>query len=84
MFADDKINVLLIEDEYFDVERIKKTIKFIEANIKIKDVVSDGSEAIKLIQDGPHTYDVIIMDYQISGGILGEKLIKKIKEIEQL
>jgi two-component system response regulator AtoC len=76
------INILLVEDEEFDVKRVMKTIEPFVDRINISDVVSDGNDAIQLIKSKPSFYDVIIMDFNLSGGIMGEKLIQKIKEIE--
>lgn len=76
-----KIRVLLIEDEEFDVIRVQKTITYVENQIEISDVVSDGSAALALLKDNSDAFDVIIMDYQIAGGIMGEALIRRIKEI---
>ena len=76
------IKVLLVEDEEFDVSRVKKTIEPFAEKINITDVVSDGNDAINLIVQKPSFYDVVIMDFNLSGGIMGDKLIQKIKEIE--
>ncbi len=76
------INILLVEDEEFDVKRVVKTIEPFKDRINISDVVSDGSDAIQLIKSKPSFYDVVIMDFNLSGGIMGEKLVQKIKEIE--
>ena len=76
------INILLIEDEEFDVNRVKNTIKPFADRIAIEDVVSDGNDAINLLTTKQSFYDVVIMDFNLSGGIMGEKLIKKLKEIE--
>jgi DNA-binding NtrC family response regulator len=75
-----QINILLIEDENFDVKRIKNTINYYENNLKVLDTVSNGRAALELISNNPDKYDVIILDYQISGGLKGEELIAKIKE----
>jgi DNA-binding NtrC family response regulator len=77
-----KINILLIEDEEFDVRRVHKTIKHFNEKLIIRNVVSNGMKALELIENNPDDFDVVIMDYQIAGGIRGEKLIKKIKEID--
>lgn len=77
------INILLIEDEEFDVKRVKKTVSYYDSRIKIKDVVSNGRAALELIKDNPSQYDVVILDYQISGGLKGEELITQIKEHDQ-
>ncbi|MCL5030401.1 MAG: sigma-54 dependent transcriptional regulator [Bacteroidetes bacterium] len=76
------INILVIEDEDYDVRRIRNTLKFFEHKILIKDVVSNGNKAIELVTANPNLYDVVIMDYQIAGSIKGETLISKIKEAD--
>jgi DNA-binding NtrC family response regulator len=47
----------------------------------IDSVVSDGKSAVELIQNEPDRFDIIIMDFQIAGGLMGEDLIRAIKEI---
>lgn len=81
MTSENKINLLLIEDEDFDVNRVKNTISIFHQSLQIGEVVSNGADALKLIRDNSEIYDVIIMDYQIAGAIRGEELIKKIKQI---
>jgi len=77
----DQIKVLLIEDEEFDVRRIKNTISPHRERIVIADIVSTGEDALDTLQDkGP--YDVAILDYQISGGLYGERLITRLKKID--
>ncbi len=82
MLPNYKIRILLIEDETFDVSRVKKTISPYSDKIKILKIVSDGKSALDELDKNHKNYDVIIMDYQIVGGITGETLIKKIKEID--
>lgn len=77
---DEFINILLIEDEDFDVRRVKNTISYYDKRIKIGDIVSNGRAALELVQKHPDKYDVVILDYQISGGLRGEELIGKIKD----
>jgi len=77
------IKILLIEDEEFDVRRIRNTIEPYKNKIEICDVVSDGKETLELLKKQPERYDVIIMDFQIAGGLRGESLIRAIKEIDQ-
>ncbi len=77
------INVLLIEDEEFDVRRVQNTILPFKDKIDISTIVSDGKTALDLLRSGKEDYDLIIMDFQISGGLMGEDLIKKIKEINE-
>ncbi|HVO74054.1 MAG TPA: response regulator, partial [Ignavibacteriaceae bacterium] len=83
MERNDKINILLLEDEEFDVKRVKKTISYYETRIKVLDVVSNGRAALELIKDHPDKYDIVILDYQISGGLKGEELITQIKNYDQ-
>lgn len=80
MSSNGMIDVLLVEDEDFDVQRVKNTIKYYESSIRVKNVVSNGRAALELIVDHPDAFDVVILDYQISGGLMGEELIKSIKE----
>lgn len=75
------IQILLVEDEGYDVRRVKNTLKLFEDSIHIQDVVSTGTHALELIKKNENNYDVVIMDYQIAGGLMGENLIRKIKEI---
>lgn len=77
-----KIQVLLIEDEEYDVRRVKNTVQPFEENIIISDIVSNGKSAIDLLNAKKDQFDIVIMDFQIAGGIMGESLIQKIKEIE--
>lgn len=79
---DDNIRILLIEDESFDVNRVKQTVSYYDSKIKIMEVVSNGRAALELIEKSSEQFDVIILDYQISGGLKGEELIRKIKSID--
>ncbi|MDX1701719.1 MAG: response regulator, partial [Melioribacteraceae bacterium] len=78
-----KIHILLIEDEDFDARRVSNTLKLLEQKIEIKDVVSNGNDALDLLNKESEKYDVVIMDYQIAGGLRGEDLIKQIKKVDQ-
>ncbi len=83
MFLLDKqVNVLLIEDEEFDVRRVQKTIEPFSEQIKILEVVSNGKSALDYLEANKGKIHVVIMDYQIAGGLMGEALIQKIKEID--
>ena len=62
------IRVLLVEDEDFDVARVKKTVSLSTTRIQVEDVVSNGKSTLDKIRDKPDFYDVVILDYQISGG----------------
>jgi len=78
-----KINILLVEDEEFDVKRVRNTLNYYEGQIDIGLVVSNGKAAIEAVKENPDRFDVVILDYQISGGLRGEKLIHKIKECDK-
>ena len=82
MSTQNPINILLVEDEDFDVKRIKNTISYYGNRLRVVDTISNGKAAIELITDNSDKYDVVILDYQISGGLKGEELITKIKEID--
>jgi two-component system, NtrC family, response regulator AtoC len=82
MASSNKISILLVEDEDFDVERVKNTINYFASRLSIDDVVSNGKAALEKIHTKPDQYDVIILDYQISGGLRGEELIREIKLID--
>ncbi len=77
------INILLVEDEEFDVQRVRKTLDYYKDQLNIELVVSNGRAAIEAISSTPDRFDVVILDYQISGGLRGEELIKKIKECDE-
>ncbi len=77
-----KINILLIEDEDYDVRRVQKTIAPLAEQIQIKKIVADGQSALEALQNNPNAFDVVIMDYQLIGGITGENLIRRIKQID--
>ncbi|MGC9513064.1 MAG: sigma-54-dependent transcriptional regulator [Fidelibacterota bacterium] len=78
MNKEQNIRVLLIEDEDFDVQRIKNTIKQ-APYIKIIHVTANGKESLEFLKTS--SIDVVIMDFQIAGGLQGESLIMAIKEI---
>jgi two-component system response regulator AtoC len=82
MNASSPIQILLVEDEEFDVERVKKTVRIVESRIRIADVVSNGKAALEFVMQRPDRYDVVILDFQISGGLRGEELIGKLKELD--
>lgn len=82
MLSKSNINILLIEDEDYDVRRIRNTLKPFERQIVIKDVTSNGHAALELLRDKTRQYDIVIMDFQIAGSLTGENLIRKIKEID--
>ncbi|MEJ2054700.1 MAG: sigma-54 dependent transcriptional regulator [Calditrichaceae bacterium] len=77
------IQILLIEDEEYDVRRVRKTLEPFNEQLIIKKVVADGESALELLRKNKNEYDVIIMDYQIVGGTSGKNLIRKIKQIEE-
>lgn len=81
--VDEKINILLIEDEDYDVRRVLNTVNLMENKFSITNIVSNGLDAINILKENPNKFDVIIMDYQIAGGLRGEQLIKEIKKLEE-
>lgn len=82
MVEGEVIQVLLIEDEEYDVRRIRNTIKPFDNRIQLHDVVSNGNAALDMLRANRGLYDVVIMDFQIAGGLMGEQLIREIKRIE--
>jgi DNA-binding NtrC family response regulator len=76
------IKVMLVDDEDFDVARVKNTISLSSTKIQVESVVSNGKAALENIQQHPDSFDVVILDYQISGGLRGEELIRKMKEAD--
>ena len=82
MVKESIIRILLIEDEEYDVRRIASTLKGLGKRMEISDVVSNGADALELISAKKDQYDVVIMDFQISGPLKGEALIHAIKNID--
>lgn len=82
MQKENQIKILLIEDEEFDLRRVENTIRPFSERILIQDIASEGKYALELLHSKQKLYDVVIMDYQIAGGLRGEQLIKKIKDID--
>jgi two-component system response regulator AtoC len=76
------IRVLLIEDEAFDVRRVRSTLQPFADRVVIADVVADGNAAMSRLRDNPDRFDVVIMDFQIAGGLMGEALIKEIRQCD--
>ena len=76
------IQVLLIEDEEYDVRRIVSTLKPFSGRIALRDIVADGNRALDLLNANPGSYDIVIMDFQIAGGVMGEELIRRIKALD--
>jgi DNA-binding NtrC family response regulator len=81
MLIDETIRILLIEDEEFDVRRVRSTLKPFEDQIQIREVVSNGDTALGLLEQHKDRFDVVIMDLQIAGGVMGDALIRAIKRI---
>ena len=81
MFENEFIRLLLIEDEEFDIKRITKTIEPFSNRMKVQKIFADGTQALNYIKEMQNEIDVIIMDFQITGGIMGEELITSIKKI---
>ncbi|HEX2866376.1 MAG TPA: sigma-54 dependent transcriptional regulator [Ignavibacteriales bacterium] len=82
MISNSLIRVLLIEDEDFDVRRVQNTVRPFEEKIHISKIVSNGKDALEILRDKEEKYHVVIMDFQIAGGLMGESLIQKIKELD--
>jgi DNA-binding NtrC family response regulator len=83
MITDGKtIHILLIEDEDFDVRRVMNTLTPFNERMKVLDIVSNGKAALELLRAKKGQFDVVIMDFQIAGGMMGEDLIANIKEID--
>jgi DNA-binding NtrC family response regulator len=82
MIFTSKINILLIEDEEFDVRRVRKTIQPLQQILNIQKVAADGETALKFLKSNKSKVDVVVMDFQIVGNLTGESLIKKIKELD--
>jgi len=78
----EKIRILIVEDEDYDVKRIVNTLEPFKNMINIKNVVSSGRDALQIIERDSDDYDVIILDYQIAGGLYGVELISAIKKID--
>lgn len=78
------IKVMLVDDEDFDVARVKNTISLSSTKIEVEIVVSNGKAALDAIRQNPDNFDVVILDYQISGGLKGEELIRLMKEADPL
>ncbi len=83
IFQDKNISILLIEDEEFDVRRVKKTVQPFSDKMEIVHYVSNGKAALEYLETNKGKIDIVIMDYQISGGLMGEELIHKIKTVDQ-
>lgn len=82
IFEGKKINILLIEDEEYDVRRVTNTIKPFEERMKVIEIVSNGMAALEFLKGNRGKIDIVIMDYQIAGGLMGENLIAQIKETD--
>ncbi len=76
------ITLLLIEDEEFDVRRVRNTIAPFSHRIQIKEVTAAGRSALALLAEKKDFFDVVIMDFQIAGGPTGESLISAIKKLD--
>ncbi len=81
MIYNKTIKILLVEDEEYDVRRVRNTIKPFDDQIKIQEVVSVGTHALEILKKDNNNFDIVIMDYQIAGALMGEELIKVIKEV---
>lgn len=82
MFEGKKVNILLVEDEDYDIRRITNTLRPFENVMNVVETVSNGKAALEILQNKKGQIHVAVMDYQIAGGLMGEDLILKIKEID--
>jgi two-component system, NtrC family, response regulator AtoC len=82
MFDVSEIKILLIEDEEYDVRRVRNTLAPFSGRIKIQQIVSNGNSALEILRNTDEEFDIVIMDFQIAGGLMGEDLIRKMKEID--
>lgn len=82
MIKETLVEVLVIEDEEYDVRRIRSTLRQFENRVHIRNVVSNGQVALDLLRAEKEKFDVVIMDFQIAGGLMGENLIREIKKID--
>ncbi len=82
MIDQQQIHVLLIEDEEFDVRRVRNTLQPFSDQIIIREVVSNGRKALELLATKKEMFDVVVMDFQIAGGLMGKELIYEIKKID--
>jgi DNA-binding NtrC family response regulator len=82
MFSDRPVKILLIEDEEYDVRRVKNTLKPFSNTLLLRKIVSSGEAAVEALEKGSPDFDVVIMDFQIAGGLSGERLIKRMKQID--
>jgi two-component system response regulator AtoC len=82
MLEGEHIGILLIEDEEFDVRRVMNTLNPLGGLIKVHETVSNGDAALDLLRAGKERFDLVIMDFQIAGGLMGDTLIREIKKID--
>lgn len=73
------IHVLVVEDEEYDVRRLRSTLKHFEDQIVIDEVVANGDSALKILDQRKDFFDIVIMDLQLASGLMGEPLIQAIK-----
>ncbi len=71
-------HILLIDDEQVILISLKKILE--KMGYKITEVM-DSTEALKIFQNNPRKFDLIITDYGMSG-INGKELAQKTKEID--
>ncbi len=83
MIKETPVRILLIEDEEYDVRRIRNTLRPFENRIQILDIASNGRAALELLKRRAGEFDVVIMDFQIAGGLMGENLIREIKAVDE-
>ena len=75
------IHTLIVEDEEHDVRRLRSTLKHFEDQIVIEDVVANGDSALEILEQRRNFFDIVIMDLQLASGMMGEPLIRAIKNV---
>jgi DNA-binding NtrC family response regulator len=82
MLGTSAIHLLLIEDEAYDVGRVRNTLAPFGNQIVIRDVASTGAHALDMLRADSSRYDVVVMDFQIAGGLMGVDLIREVKSVD--
>ncbi len=75
------IRTLVVEDEEYDVRRLRSTLRHFADQIVIGEVVANGDTALEILGQRKDLYDIVIMDLQLASGLMGEPLIRAIKRV---
>lgn len=73
------LNILVVDDDDLDRERVRRLLRASNVNANIQDAES-GAESISLLSSTP--FDCVIVDYHLGDGT-GIELLQKIHEITQ-